>query len=151
MLRLRPLLIAMSITLTACGTTDKPGTSFADELHSAKGVQFSKHAAERVERRGMTEDPQTVKRLENGVDLAASKGSRAAVVMVDDNAFVRPSCRRSRRRSPGRSWKSVTVSAETRTPSGCEARACISPDAVPPENQASCSLPAAPIVLGRTP
>jgi flagellar operon protein len=65
-----------------------PGTNFADELQSAKGVKFSKHAAERVERRGMTEDPQTVKRLENGVDLAASKGSRAAVVMVDDNAFV---------------------------------------------------------------
>ena len=65
-----------------------PGTSFADELQSAKGVKFSKHAAERVQRRGMTEDPQTVKRLENGVDLAASKGSRAAVVMVDDNAFV---------------------------------------------------------------
>jgi flagellar operon protein len=56
--------------------------SFADEL------KFSKHAAERVQRRGMTEDPQTVKRLENGVDLAASKGSRSAVVMVDDNAFV---------------------------------------------------------------
>jgi flagellar operon protein len=65
-----------------------PGTNFAEELQSAKGLQFSKHAAERVQRRGMAEDPQTVKRLENGVDLAASKGSRAAVVMVDDNAFV---------------------------------------------------------------
>jgi flagellar operon protein len=64
------------------------GTNFAEELQSAKGLQFSKHAAERVQRRGMAEDPQTVKRLENGVDLAASKGSRAAVVMVDDNAFV---------------------------------------------------------------
>jgi flagellar operon protein len=64
------------------------GASFSEELQSAKGVQFSKHAAERVQRRGMTEDPQTVKRLENGVDLAASKGSRSAVVMVDDNAFV---------------------------------------------------------------
>ena len=36
----------------------------------------------------MAEDPQTVERLEKGVDLAASKGSRAAVVMVDDNAYV---------------------------------------------------------------
>jgi len=72
----------------APGNGGAPGTNFAEELQSAKGVQFSKHAAERVQRRGMTEDPQTVKRLENGVDLAASKGSRAAVVMVDDNAFV---------------------------------------------------------------
>ena len=71
----------------APGNAGAPG-SFAEELQSAKGLQFSKHAAERVQRRGMTEDPQTVKRLENGVDLAASKGSRSAVVMVDDNAFV---------------------------------------------------------------
>lgn len=64
------------------------GQSFAEELRSAKGLRFSKHAAERVERRGIAEDPQTVRRLETGVDLAAGKGSRSALVMVDDNAFV---------------------------------------------------------------
>jgi flagellar operon protein len=72
----------------APGTAGAPGNNVAEELQSANGVQFSKNAAERVQRRGMTDDPQTVKRLENGVDLAASKGSRSAVVMVDDNAFV---------------------------------------------------------------
>jgi flagellar operon protein len=51
-------------------------------------VQFSKHAAERVQRRGIAEDPQTVERLEKGVDMAAAKGSRAAVVLVDQNAYV---------------------------------------------------------------
>jgi flagellar operon protein len=70
------------------------GPSFADELQrtggakGTAGLQFSKHAAERVQRRGIDGDPQTVKRLEKGVDLAAKKGSRAAVVLVDNTAFV---------------------------------------------------------------
>lgn len=62
--------------------------SFADQLQRGDSVQFSKHAAERVQSRGIAEDPQTVERLEKGVDLAASKGARAAVVLVDDNAYV---------------------------------------------------------------
>jgi len=51
-------------------------------------VVFSGHALQRIERRGITMDAATQKRLGEGVDRAASKGSRAAVVLVDDNAFV---------------------------------------------------------------
>jgi flagellar operon protein len=70
------------------------GASFTDELQrsgGAKGtggLQFSKHAAERIQRRGIGGDPQSVKRLEKGVELAAKKGSRAAVVLVDSTAYV---------------------------------------------------------------
>jgi flagellar operon protein len=70
------------------------GTLFNDELQRSKGnggingLQFSKHAAERVQRRGIGGDPATVKRLEKGVELAAKKGSRAAVVLVDSTAYV---------------------------------------------------------------
>jgi flagellar operon protein len=64
------------------------GNSFAEELRRTKGLNFSKHAAERVQSRGMSEDPETIERLEKGVDLAAGKGSRSAVVMVDSNAYV---------------------------------------------------------------
>jgi flagellar operon protein len=57
--------------------------SFADEL------KFSKHAAARVQRRGIgANDPATAARLEKGVELAAKKGSRAAVVLVDSTAYV---------------------------------------------------------------
>ncbi len=57
--------------------------SFAEEL------KFSKHAAERVQRRGIgAGDPATAARLEQGVELAAKKGSRAAVVLVDSTAYV---------------------------------------------------------------
>jgi flagellar operon protein len=51
-------------------------------------VVFSGHALQRIERRGITMDAATQKRLGEGVDRAASKGSRAAVVLVDNNAFV---------------------------------------------------------------
>ena len=65
------------------------GPSFADHLRqSSGGVQFSKHALERVERRGIATGGPAMRRLEHGVDLAAGKGSRNAVVMVDDTAFV---------------------------------------------------------------
>jgi len=59
------------------------GPAFAEEL------KFSKHAAERVQRRGIgANDPATAARLEKGVELAAKKGSRAAVVLVDSTAYV---------------------------------------------------------------
>lgn len=74
-----------------------PAQPFADVL---KGVQsgeasgeagrlhFSKHALQRVERRGVALDAGTLGRLHEGVGRAASKGSRASVVLVDGTAFV---------------------------------------------------------------
>jgi flagellar operon protein len=67
------------------------GPAFADVLRDAgasQPVQFSKHAAQRLERRGLEVDPATRARLQDGVDRAAGKGSRDAVVLVDDKAFV---------------------------------------------------------------
>ena len=46
------------------------------------------HALARLERRGISIAPATAQRLGAGVDRAAAKGSRAAVVFVDQNAFV---------------------------------------------------------------
>ncbi|OJU81550.1 MAG: hypothetical protein BGO11_06700 [Solirubrobacterales bacterium 70-9] len=70
------------------------GSSFAAELDRSTGaagtagVQFSKHALDRVQRRGIDTDPAGLKRLEKGVDAAAKKGARSAVVLVDDTAYV---------------------------------------------------------------
>jgi flagellar operon protein len=65
------------------------GPSFADALQqSTGGLQFSKHALERVQRRGIAASTATVRRLERGVDMAAAKNARDAVVMVDNTAFV---------------------------------------------------------------
>jgi flagellar operon protein len=75
-------------TVDAGGTS---GPSFADVLEQAAGpesLHFSKHALERVQRRGIALDPTTVGRLQEGVGRAAGKGSRDSLVLVDGTAFV---------------------------------------------------------------
>jgi flagellar operon protein len=78
------------------------GPSFADVLKDATGgasgaagatggpqsLRFSKHALERVQRRGIKLDPSTLGRLKEGVGRAAGKGSRDSIVLVDGTAFV---------------------------------------------------------------
>ena len=69
-----------------------PGPSFADVLaqrtSGAQAPQFSRHALERVQRRGIAVDPPTLQRLGDGLSRAAGKGARNAVVFVDNTAFV---------------------------------------------------------------
>ena len=65
------------------------GPSFGDVLREkTQGVQFSGHAIQRVQRRGIEVGETTLARLGEGVDRAASKGARESVVFVDDTAFV---------------------------------------------------------------
>ena len=58
------------------------------ELQKPGSLQFSKHALARLERRELSPSPEQLHRLQQGVDLAATKGSRASAVLVDDLAFV---------------------------------------------------------------
>jgi flagellar operon protein len=55
---------------------------------AAQAPIFSRHALERINRRGIRLDQSTLQRLAGGVSRAATKGSRAAVVFVDNTAFV---------------------------------------------------------------
>jgi flagellar operon protein len=65
------------------------GPSFASVLErQTRGVTFSRHALQRLERRGIAVPEQTLARLSEGVDRAAGKGSRASAVFVDGTAFV---------------------------------------------------------------
>ncbi len=67
------------------------GPSFAEVLQktgASQPLHFSRHALERVQRRGIALDPTTLNRLHDGVDRAAGKGSRDSVVLVDGTAFV---------------------------------------------------------------
>ncbi len=77
---------------TAGGTPPAGGPSFADVLaqstKAAQAPKFSRHALERVQRRGITLDQPTLQRLTTGMSRAATKGSRDAVVFVDSTAFV---------------------------------------------------------------
>jgi flagellar operon protein len=65
------------------------GPSFADIFRDKVGsLQFSQHALQRIERRGIDLSDGTLNRLEAGAARAAGKGSRDSVVFVDDTAFV---------------------------------------------------------------
>jgi len=64
------------------------GPAFAELLGRAPNVLFSRHALERIQRRGIDLGEQQLARLGDGVDRAAGKGSRASVVFVDGTAFV---------------------------------------------------------------
>lgn len=70
-------------------TVPPQGPSFAEVLdRQASGVQFSKHALQRVDRRGIELTEPTLRRLDDAVARAAGKGARDAVVFVDGTAFV---------------------------------------------------------------
>jgi flagellar operon protein len=76
----------------AGGIMPVTGPSFADVLtqstSSLKPPQFSRHALDRIQRRGISLDQSTLQRLAGGMSRAATKGSRDAVVFVDSTAFV---------------------------------------------------------------
>ncbi len=70
------------------GTGPSFASVLADKAAAGSGPTFSKHALERLSRRGVTMDGQTLGRLTEGIQRAAGKGSRNSVVFVNGTAFV---------------------------------------------------------------
>jgi flagellar operon protein len=67
------------------------GPAFADVLANTRASEpprFSRHALERLQRRGIDLGGPTLQRLAGGVARAAGKGSRDSVIFVDGTAFV---------------------------------------------------------------
>jgi len=64
------------------------GPAFSDVLREQTRLQFSGHALQRIQRRGIDVSKPTLARLQGGLERAATKGSRDAVVLVDRTAFV---------------------------------------------------------------
>lgn len=65
------------------------GPSFGQVLADrTQRVAFSKHALQRVQRREVQLDDAKLQRLGDGLDRAAAKGSREAVVFLGQDAFV---------------------------------------------------------------
>lgn len=88
-----PSPIAPQVPRTA-PTREAPinGPSFADVLakrtDGSEPLHFSRHALERLQRRGIDVSGPVLERLSAGVGRAAGKGARDAVVFVDGTAFV---------------------------------------------------------------
>jgi flagellar operon protein len=76
----------------AAPEVNEQGQSFADALKSKldnSRVDFSNHAIRRLDSRGVEiVENDKLERLGEGVRIAAEKGSRDALILVDSTAFV---------------------------------------------------------------
>jgi flagellar operon protein len=75
------------------GSAEPTGASFAEALKEASAgastpLRFSKHALERIQRRGIPLDSATLGRLQEGVGRIKGKGAQDSLVLVDGTAFV---------------------------------------------------------------
>ena len=74
----------------------QPGKSFGDTLarvvngltHEPAGLRFSKHASARLNSREVDLTPEQLKRVEDGVSAALTKGVSDSLVLVDGYALV---------------------------------------------------------------
>lgn len=64
----------------------KPMVSGASQAVS--GLKFSAHAIDRLKSRGISFDQEALKRIEDGIQRAASKGSKDSLVLIDDSALI---------------------------------------------------------------
>lgn len=95
-LSLRGVSVATGTAVESRKAENSPKSGFAEELKKQleelnrnSGVQFSKHAMERLSERqiDLSEDDR-LDRLNRAVELAGEKGSDDALVMIDSTAFL---------------------------------------------------------------
>ena len=84
---------AVSPQAQQAATAQEQEGSFAEALRARieekHGVEFSKHAIQRLEERSIDlSEGDTLERLNKGVEIAADKGSSETLVLVDRTAFV---------------------------------------------------------------
>lgn len=85
--------IFRSRTSAPLQTTDNSGNASFRSILAAKEIEagqvkFSKHAALRMNDRGLEMSDEQLGRLSSGTDMAADKGIRDSLVMIDDLAFI---------------------------------------------------------------
>lgn len=77
---------------SSAGGKKGQGPSFLEVLEqqfsTAQELTFSKHAAARVQQRGIDLSEGNIARLHEGVKLAQDKGLRDTLILVDSTAFI---------------------------------------------------------------
>ncbi len=64
------------------------GTLLKEQLHKNSPVEFSKHAKERVEQRGIQITPTLLEDLNNAISKARDKGAKDVVIIDAKQAFI---------------------------------------------------------------
>lgn len=74
------------------GSRSGDGPSFdsllAEKLGGAQGVQFSRHALQRMEHRGIRFGPSELARVNQAVEQLGAKGGKDSLVLLDETALV---------------------------------------------------------------
>lgn len=73
---------------TAGPRTEGPSFDQVLDKQLQQSVQFSRHAQQRMQQRGINFSPQQVERLEQAVSQVNAKGGRDSLVMLDETALV---------------------------------------------------------------
>ena len=60
----------------------------AQGLGKTDGIKFSNHAVERMRTRGISFNPEDLKRLEGAVEKAAAKGSKDSLILMNESALI---------------------------------------------------------------
>lgn len=81
-----------NVTSAVNPQTEESGSfaeALAEKLDKKQGVEFTKHAMQRLSERSIDiTEGDTLDRLNKGVEIAADKGSSETLVLVGQNAFV---------------------------------------------------------------
>ncbi len=89
--------ISTPITTGVIGTNNAPiqvnenGDSFAQVLRNqldSSGIEFSKHAVNRVIERNIDVSDVTLERLNQGVKIAEEKGLDDTLILIDQSAYI---------------------------------------------------------------
>ena len=59
-----------------------------EELNKTEGLRFSKHAAQRVQERGIEVSDRLMTDLNQAVEKAKAKGAKDVVIIGQDGAFI---------------------------------------------------------------
>lgn len=59
-----------------------------NRIKSDNSIQFSSHAAQRIDQRNLELTPDHISRLEDGLGRVKEKGSKSSLLMMDDMAYV---------------------------------------------------------------
>jgi len=74
------------------GQQQEQGSSFseilAERIRANTGINFTKHAIERVTQRNVDIDSARMERLNEGVRLASQKGLGETLILIDQTAFI---------------------------------------------------------------
>ncbi|MEY8356433.1 TIGR02530 family flagellar biosynthesis protein [Lachnospiraceae bacterium 54-53] len=80
------------LKLRSAAAASECGSSFSDVLHSRigdkEGLQFSRHAAERVSQRGIEMSDTFLNDLQSAVEKARLKGAKDVVIISERGAFI---------------------------------------------------------------